>query len=131
MLSQDHVPITVAILGGDPLVGRALKVVLGGACYDTRFLNGSFVYKPVELPEEVRLVILAPGLHNKGRERFLNRMENAPLAAKVPVLELVRASERERAEQLGYVLWPCRTNDLKQEIEAVLLAESQAESRVG
>jgi hypothetical protein len=40
-------------------------------------------------------------------------------------LELVRASERERAEQPGYVLWPCPVKDLKHCIEAVLLAESQ------
>jgi hypothetical protein len=51
-----------------------LEVVLGGAGYDARFLPGCFVDDPVELPEEVRLVILAPGLHYKGRERFLNRM---------------------------------------------------------
>jgi hypothetical protein len=120
-----HNPVTVAILGGDPVVGRTLELMLERAGYDARFLNGSFIDKPVKLPEEVRLVILAPGLHYKGRERFLNSMENAPAAAKVPVLELVRASERERAARLGYVLWPCRAKDLKQEIEALLLAESR------
>jgi hypothetical protein len=77
-------PITVAILGGDPLVGRTLEVVLGGAGYEARFLNGAFVDDPVELPEEVRLVILGSGLHPEGREGFLSAVQGAPAAAKMP-----------------------------------------------
>jgi len=38
-------------------------------------------------------------------------------------VKLVSASEKERANQVGYVLWPCRAKDLKQEVEAVLLPE--------
>ncbi len=129
MSRQDHTnnpnaPISVAILGGDPVVGRTLELMLESAGYNARFLNGSFVDKPAELPEEVRLVILTPGLNHKGRERFLNSMENAPSAKKIPILEMVRASERERTKQVGYVLWPCRAKDLRQEIEAVLMAGS-------
>jgi hypothetical protein len=128
VLRQNHnaiATITVAILGGDPVVGRSLELMLERAGYNARFLNGSFIDKPAELPEEVQLVILTPGLHYKGRERFLKGRENGSAAKKIPVLELVRASERERADQLGYVPWPCRAKDLKQEIETVLLAESR------
>ncbi len=120
MSPHDRLPITVAILGGDPLVGRTLEVVLGGPGYEARFLNGAFVDNPVELPEEVRLVILGSGLHPKGRESFLSAVQGAPAAAKMPVLELVAASDRERAERPGAVRWPCRVNDLKQRIEAAL-----------
>ncbi len=122
MSHQNHNPITVAILGGDPVVGRTLELMLKKAGYDARFLNGSFVDEPAELPEEVGLVILTPGLHPKGRERFLDNMGSAPATAKIPVLELVTASDRARADQPGYVLWPCRLKDLKQKIEAALLA---------
>ncbi len=128
MLRQDYnnanAPIAVAILGGDPVVGRTLEVMLESAGYNARFLNGSFVDRPAELPEEVRLVILTPGLNHKGRERFLSGMENTPVAKRIPVLELVRASEREQSKHVGYVLWPCRAKDLKQEIEAVLMTGS-------
>ncbi len=120
MQHQTHKPLTVAILGGDPVVGRTLELMLKGAGYDARFLNGSFIDKPAELPEEVRVVILAPGLHPKGREGFLNGMESAPATAKITVLELVRASDRARDDHRGSVLWPCRVQDLKQEIEAAL-----------
>ena len=125
--NQNHNPIraiTVAILGGDPVVGRTLEQMLERAGYNARFLNGSFIDKPAELPGEVQLVILTPGLHYKGRERFLKGRENGSAAKEIPVLELVRASDRERDARLGYVLWPCRAKDLEQEIEAVLLAES-------
>lgn len=129
MLRQYHThdasaATTVAILGGDPVVGRTLELMLQITGYNARFLNGSFADKPAELPDEVRLVILTPGLNQKGRERFLNSMQDTPAPKKVPVLQLVRASEREQTKQAGYVLWPCRAKDLRQEIEAVLLAGS-------
>jgi hypothetical protein len=123
---KNHNPITVAILGGSPVVGRSLEVMLKSAGYDAQFLNGSFIDKPAELPEEVGLVILTPELHYKGRERFLKGRENTSAGTtKIPVLELVTASEKERADQVGYVLWPCRVKDLEREIEVVLLAESR------
>ena len=124
---KDNVPITVAILGGSPLVGRTLEVMLKRAGYDARFLNGSFIEKPAELPEEVGLVILTPGLNPKGRERFLRVREETPaVTPMVPVLELISASGKGRADQPGYVPWPCPVKDLELEIEAVLLAGSRA-----
>ena len=131
MVRPNHNPITVAILGGDPMVGRTLELMLDRAGYDARFLNGSFIEKPAAMPEEVGLVILSPGLHRKGRERFLRGRENGSGAAtRVPVLELISASGKGRAEQpgyvpqSGYVPWPCPVKDLELEIEAVLLAGS-------
>ena len=118
MQHQTHKLLTVAILGGDPVVGRTLELMLKGAGYDARFLNGAFINRPAELPEEVRIVILAPGLHPKGRECFLNGMESVSATSKITVLELVRASDRARDDRRGSVLWPCRVQDLKQEIEA-------------
>ena len=104
-----------------------MELMLEGAGYEARFLNGSFVEKPVELAGDVRLVILTPGLHHKGRERFLKGRKNDSAAKKIPILELITDSDRERADQLGYVLWPCPAKDLKQEIEALLLAESHGD----
>ena len=101
--------------------------MLKSAGYDARFLNGSFIDKPAELPEEVGLVILTTGLHRKGRKRFLEGREETPAGTpKVPVIELVSGSERERAEQLGYVLWPCPVKDLEREMKAALQSFSQA-----
>ena len=127
---RDNVPVTVAILGGSPLVGRTLEVMLKSAGYDARFLNGSFIEKPVELPEEVGLVILTPGLNPKGRERFLRgREETSAGTPTVPVLELVTASDRAHENQVGYVPWPCPAKDLEWEIEAALQSVPQAKSK--
>jgi len=69
------------------VVGRSLELMLKGAGYVARFLNGSFIEKPADLREEVGLVILTPGLHRKDRRRFLRERENGSRAAmKVPVL---------------------------------------------
>lgn len=126
MPRRDHDPIKVAILGGDPVVGRTLELVLEGAGYDARFLNGSLIDNPAELPEEVRIVLLAPGLHSKGREKFLDRIgRNGTGSAKIPILKLVTASDRALADRPGAVGWPCRVKDLKQQIEAALLKGSR------
>jgi hypothetical protein len=128
---RNHSPITVAILGGNPTVGRALELILKDAGYDAQFLNGSFIYKPAELPQKVRLVLLTPGLHSKGRERFLESMANAPANAQIPILELVTGSERARADLHSCVPWPCPMKDLKRAIDAVLLNDSEVEVAAG
>ncbi len=122
---QNKKPITVAILGGDPLVGQALKLLLEGAGYDARFLNGSFIDKPAELPKEVRLVLLMPGLDPKGRKGFLKGLESASTTTKIPVLELVAASDEAGVDRAGVVRWPCRVKDLERQIEAALLEVSR------
>jgi hypothetical protein len=118
-------PITIAILGGDLLVSRSLEVVLQGVGYDARFLNGSFTDEPAELPEGVRLVIFAPRMNSGRQKTFLNRLRGTPATTKVPVLKLVTASDASRngreEELVRLVLWPCPTEELEREIEAVLL----------
>jgi hypothetical protein len=43
------------------------------------------------------------------------------------VLTLSTVTQKDQADQTGLVLWPCRLEDLKREIEAVLLAAITAE----
>ncbi len=125
MLQQNHDRTTVAILGGDRMVGRALELMLEGAGYDARFLSGSFVDRPAELPEEIQVVILTPGLPPRGLEGFLNGIERASTRERIPVvLKLVSASDRTQDSEQGSVLWPCPLKDLKREIEAALIASS-------
>ena len=116
-------PITVAILGGDSLVGQALKLVLQGADYDVRFLNGAPLDKPAELLDGVQLVLLTPRLSAKRREMFLSGMRSTPATAGVPVLELVTVLDETRAGQGRRVPWPCRVEELEREIEAALLSD--------
>ncbi len=48
-------------------------------------------------------------------------MKSTPATAKIPILELITIPDGAQTEQNGHVLWPCRMEDLKEKIEAVLL----------
>jgi DNA-binding response OmpR family regulator len=115
--------VKIAIVGGDPLVGRSLVVVLQGFGYAARYLNGNFAYEPAELPEEVKLVILAPRMKTERRKAFLSNMRSSATMAGLPVLELATVLDEVRAEQegVGLVAWPCSTEELVRRIEADLL----------
>ncbi len=121
----DSAPIEVAIFGGDPLVGRTLKLRLRDVGYHARFLDESLADEPAELLGNARLVLLGPRLSARCREVFLSSMRSAPATAGLPILELVvtsldGAQEDGREEAVGLVRWPCRIEELKGKIEASL-----------
>lgn len=126
----------IAIVGGDPLVGRALELSLQSAGYSARFLDGSSVNGAYDPLEGLGLVLLAPRISAVDREAFLRRLRHASSSApaRVPVLELIASSngarDREEKEEIVVVqrmLWPCQLNDLKQKIETMLLAGSRVD----
>jgi hypothetical protein len=125
MSQRKSMPVKIAILGGDLLVGRSLTVTLRGLGYDACFLHASLSGEPADLPEEVRLVIFAPRMSTGRRKIFFGCVGDTPAKAGVPVLELVAASEASRNgrkdERVGVVSWPCATEALTRRIEAALL----------
>jgi hypothetical protein len=119
-------PIKIAIVGGDPLVGRSLEVAFQSVGYDAHFLNGSLTDdEPTELLDEVGIVIFAPRMSTKRRRSFLSRVRSTLGTVRVPVLELITtasvASQNGQEELVGLVPWPCPIEDLEREIEAALL----------
>jgi hypothetical protein len=120
----DSAPIEVAIFGGDPVVGQALKLRLRDVGYRARFLDESLADEPAELLGDAKVVLLGPRLSTRRREVFLSSMRNAPATVGMPVLELVVRSlngARDRREgAVGLIRWPCRIEELKREIEASL-----------
>jgi hypothetical protein len=113
----------VAILARDAVAGQALELLLQGAGYSTRLLVEPVADESGELLDGVRLLLLAPTLSTRYREAFLKSMRSVPATAKTPVLELVATLDAQNG-QGGYVLWPCRIEELHQEIEAALLLGS-------
>jgi hypothetical protein len=111
---------TVAILGGNSVVGSALEVLLQGVGYDTRLIEESGVGSPEELLRGTQLLLAAPTVNTESRERFLARMKSTPSTAAIPVLTLSTAQRVEFADQTGLVPWPCRLEDLKSEIDAAV-----------
>jgi hypothetical protein len=115
---------------GDPVVGRALVLLLPGPRYDARFVAASSLGEPGVL-EGVGLVLLIPTweLNGEGRDALLASLRGAPGAAEAPILELTsffsegtRIGEV-RAGSEHTVPWPCSTEELERRIQAALLAD--------
>ncbi len=117
---------TLAIWG-DPVVAQALALLLRSSGYDTRSLTGPSLNKPKAV-EAVKLLLLTPTPNLGGsehRKAFLASLSGVPEMSKTPVLELIthfgESREGEALDDLWYtVSWPCRTEILKQRIEAAL-----------
>jgi hypothetical protein len=126
----DSTLIVLAVCG-DPVVSRALVLLLRGLRYDVRFLSISSLSDPGSL-EGVRLLLLAPTpeLSIEHRKALFRSLTDIGGVVGVPTLELVAASaetqEGEAVEESGYVVsWPCRTEELEQRIKSVLLSHSK------
>ena len=115
------VTATLAILGGDAVVGRALEALLQGLGYDTLLIEECGTSKPEQLLQGIQLLLAAPTTDTESRERFLAGMRGTPDTAAIPVLTLSTAVDKDLDDGPGLVLWPCRMEDLRSEIEAALL----------
>ena len=134
---QVSAPIVVAV-SGDPIVGRALALLLRSSLYDPRFLTTSSFLNEAGALEGIRLVLLTPRweLDAGRREDFLASLGTSLGSeagfAQVPILELTsslggaRNGEARNGEaRLGLehtVSWPCSTDELERRIEEALLA---------
>ena len=118
---EGSLQVSLAVCG-DPVIGRALALVLRCSRYDARFLP---LYPPGELGllEGVQLLLLGPTPQmNAGRrESLLTSLEHEAAAAGITVLELVPAYGGEVRAGSGYkVTWPCSVERLKRRIEEAL-----------
>jgi hypothetical protein len=118
-------PVVLAICG-DPIVGRALALLLQGRRYDTRFVPLSSSGELGSL-EGARLLLITPtrALSNGRREAFVASLVSRAAAANVPILELVTPAGRTRAgraEPQRSVPWPCSTEELERRVDEALCA---------
>ena len=114
---------TIAILGGNAVVGRALEVLLRSVGYEVRlWLEEPEAYGPEELLEGVDVLLLGPGLGaaEERREEYLRDMKGALETAAIVVLAFSPGQEGTIAQVRRLVPWPCRVDELAREIEAVL-----------
>ena len=114
-------PITIVIVGKDPIVGRAIGSLLRTAGYDTSFVADPIRDGSTSALVEAHVVLLAPGLSAESREKLLGSGSSNPVAAETPILELVSESDEDRPQRGHHrVRWPCSLEQLRGEIEAVL-----------
>jgi hypothetical protein len=134
--TADSIPINLAIYG-DPIVGRALVLILSGCRYDAKFLSISSLEEPKAFGG-VRLLILTPKAQLSVRclKVLLSVLGDDKVPVKTPILELVVPSEEDylfAGYEDRFVLeapWPCRIEELERLIEAALLATSNADHEV-
>ena len=111
----------VLVFGGDATVGRALELLLKSADHDVRFLGESISSESGVL-DRAQLLILAPGLSTEVRKDILALVGSRTEEAKLPVLELLTDyHEEEQAGTRWFLLWPCRMEELRQQVKAALL----------
>jgi hypothetical protein len=121
-------PVALTVWG-DPVVGRALVLLLRGAGYKVNFLPASLPGKPISLKGSQLLVLTpTPQLSTGKRDTLLaSFLRSTPSAAEIPVLELTISPSKETREEQApnesswhEVPWPCRINELEQWIETAL-----------
>jgi DNA-binding response OmpR family regulator len=127
MSPEARTTVTVAILSGDPLVGRALELLLEGAGYEVGLLEVSEALRVEDLLQGVDVLLLDRGLSDGRREDFLGALAGTLETATIPVLSLSPGPEGASAEEDHVVPWPCRMEDLLREIEAARTAAGGAE----
>jgi len=117
-----HQAATVAVLGGNPIVGRALELLLRGVGYDVRLVGSSGEGELGTLLEGANLLLLAPMLDAATSRKIMDEIRNVAALAELPVLALVTAPSEDPLEggRASQVPWPCRTAELAREIEAAL-----------
>lgn len=116
MTSDNILPPTVAVLGGDPVVGKAIEAMLVDAGY--RAL--SFAVPPVNgsrhFLDKAQVLLLAPGISVGERVAFLEGRPDTPLVELVTILDEAPKNGRSRR-----VPWPAGTKEIGKEIETALL----------
>ena len=122
---QGSDPIALAVCG-DPIIGKALALLLEDESYAARFLPESSLNRMGSL-EGVGLLLLTPPSSVERRDHLLASLRDIPGALGIPILELVTNFEGTRETGPGagprrIVLWPCNREELRRRIEAALLS---------
>jgi hypothetical protein len=123
-VEQHPQPTTIAILGANTVVGRALYALLESSGYETRPLDAHPTGIVDALLEGAHLLLLTPRLDEGVREAFIGAMgKRLPQKADMPVIALHTALEEDLPEKEGVISvpWPCETKVLVERIEAALL----------
>lgn len=119
---------SVLSIWGDPVVGRALALLLRSFGYEGKFLSTLPLAQPLPLKGSSLLLLApTPQLSTMERQAFLALLRNASESANIPVLELSLLTEETRTggeemrkSSLWYITpWPCRIEELKRRIEAI------------
>ncbi len=110
----------IAILGGNPVATRALEVLLRDVGHEVQLLGEPEAFGMEDLLDGADVLLLGSGLSDEYGEDLLRTMASTPKTAAMPVLSFSPGLEGPPAGVHGLLPWPCRIEDVVQEIAAVL-----------
>ncbi len=124
----DSVPIPLVAICGDPIIGRALVLLLRSSRYNAMFLPDQSLQEPGIL-QDVELLLLCSTLElgTNHRVTLLASLRAKIGAATTSIIELVGVTQETRSDQgqgdgsTHMVPWPCTIQELERQIEAALL----------
>lgn len=120
--------VTVAVLGENTIVGRALEILLRGAGYDVRLVDTSGDGDLGAMLDGAHLLLLTPVLDGASPGARVDEVKALTHFAALPILALVTGVVDHPQQEDGayFVPWPCRTAELVREIDAALLRRVSA-----
>jgi hypothetical protein len=107
------------IFDGDPVIGRALELLLRTAGHDARYVARNEAERATTL-DGLQIVLLGPGWDADSRE-VAESIASARCAEVLPILEMGSPPDNLPSKPERFVPWPCRIADLKRRIDAALL----------
>jgi hypothetical protein len=117
----ESVTTTVGVLGEDKLTSRILGLLLAGAGYEARALDGGAVLDaPGAALAGVDVVLLVPWIGGEAAGELVGAIEGDPATAALPVLGLSAVLKADPDERAGSVPWPWTVEALGRAIEGAL-----------
>jgi hypothetical protein len=114
-------PATIAILGGNPVIGKALESLLASTEYVARFYS-EYPEADAEPLGGARVALILPAPSSRRQEALIAQIKDTPSTMNLPVIELTTTPIEDGQGIL--VPWPCSIEDLRRSIDEALLDSS-------